>query len=159
VIPGEKGQYGYVRLIEERGKKTKKTPKNDPLDLHGASASASTFIQTSTSAAGEPIYPASNRMYPQSAQIMAGDASRTTALTPMEESQEGSEWAIRIGDAPLPVWGNKRGLPQEDTLEDDHKRKKVDPGCVFRFQYSVHAHHQPTTLLACSSPQVSWAAC
>ena len=123
MILGEKGQYGYVRVIEETGKKTKKTPKH-----HGAAASAPTPVQTSTSAAGGSVYPSSTRMYPQSAPIMVGAASRAAIL---EESQEGSEWAIRIGDAPLPAWGKKRSLSQEGALEGDRKRKRIDSGCVF----------------------------
>ena len=129
MVPGEKGQYGYVRLIEETGKKPKKTPKH-----HGASASASTPIHTSTSAAGEAMYPDSTRMYPQSAPIMVGDASRAAIL---DESQEGSEWAIRIGDAPLPGWGKKRSLSPEGALENEHKRKRIDSGCVFQSHHSV----------------------
>ena len=155
VIPGEKGQYGYVRLSEEKGKKTKKMPKHDTcirLDLHSASGSTSSSVQTSASASGELMYPTSTMTYsvsPQSAPIIAGDASRTTTLSSLEESQEGSEWAIRVGDAPLPAWNKKRGLSQEGALEDDLKRKRVDSGCVFRFHRSVLPHHQPTSSVAC----------
>ena len=107
VVPGEKGQYGYVRLVEERGKKPKKAPKQGtpaPLDLHGMSTP------------------------PQSTSIVVGNTSRTVML---EESQEGSDWAIRIGDAPPPAWGKKRSLSQEGRLEDDSKRRRLDSGYVF----------------------------
>jgi hypothetical protein len=76
VVPGEKGQYGYVRLIEEKGKKTKKTPKHGvpiSLDLHAASAP------------------------PQSASIVVNGTPGTATQPSQEESLEGSEWAIRIG--------------------------------------------------------------
>jgi len=71
------------------------------------------------------------------------------ALSSLEESQEGGEWAIRVGDAPPPAWGKKRSLSQEDTLEGDPKRKRVDSGYVFRFCHSVPAHPRPTPSLAC----------
>ena len=48
----------------------------------------------------------------------------------LEESQEGSEWAIRIGDALPPAWGKKRSLTREDTLVEEPKRKRVDSGYV-----------------------------
>lgn len=82
------------------------------------------------------IHPTSAITYsvpPKTESIAVGDISRTVKLSSLEESQEGSEWAIRVGDAPPPAWSKKRGLSQEDTLEDDPKRKRVDSGCVFRF--------------------------
>lgn len=141
VIPGEKGQYGYVRLVEDRGKKPKKASKPGTpilLDLHGASGSTYSSVQTSASAAGELMYSSLTTAYsapPQSASIMIDNASRTATLTSLQESQEGSEWAIRIGDAPPPTWSKKRSLSQEDTLEDDHKRKRIDIGYVFWFRH------------------------
>jgi len=116
VIPGEKGQYGYVRLIEEKGKKAKKIPKHSTpisLDLHSLSAP------------------------PQSTSTVVGGTPRITMISSLEESQEGSDWAIRIGDAPPPTWGKKRALSQEDTLEGGPKRQRVDSGCVFRFRHSL----------------------
>ena len=121
VVPGEKGQYGYVRLVEERGKKPKKAQKQGtpaPFDLHNASIPA------------------------QSAPIMVGGTSSTVTL---EESQEGSEWAIRIGDAPPPAWGKKRSLSQEGRLEDDSKRRRLDSGCVFH-----SSHPKPSSIMYCS---------
>jgi len=110
VVPGEKGQYGYVRLVEERGKKPRKALKQGtptPFDLHSASIPAQSTPST---------------IYTQST---VGGTSRSVTL---EESQEGSEWAIRIGDAPPPAWGKKRSLSQEERPEDDFKRRKLDSG-------------------------------
>lgn len=75
------------------------------------------------------MYPVSAMAYsviPQSTSVMVGDTTRTATLSSLEESQDGGEWAIRVGDAPPPVWGKKRSLSQEDTLEDEPKRQKVD---------------------------------
>lgn len=121
VLPGEKGQYGYVRFIEEKGKKTKRSPKQEgpvPLVLHSASSSAPS--------ARNPAPPSSNSIHPVPA--AKGSAQPQSAL--LEESQEGSEWAIRIGDASPPAWGKKRSLTQEDTLGDNLKRKRADSGYV-----------------------------
>lgn len=63
----------------------------------------------------------------------------------LEESQEGSEWAIRIGDASPPAWGKKRSLSQDDTLEDDPKRRRLDSEYVSRFCHSIPSHpNQPS---------------
>jgi hypothetical protein len=134
VVPGEKGQYGYVRFVEEKAKKPKKPLKQDspvPLDLCGASGSTSSSVRNSAPTSGNLVYresAATNSAPPQSALISVADTLRTATLTSFEESQEGSEWAIRVGDAPPPAWSKKRGLSQEDTLEDDPKRRRVDPG-------------------------------
>lgn len=125
MIPGEKGQYGYVRLIEEKGKKAKKTPKHSTpisLDLHSLSAP------------------------PQSTSTVVGGAPRITTISSLEESQEGSEWAIKIGDAPPPTWGKKRSLSQGDTLEGDPKRQRVDSGYVFRFRRFPPLHLRVTLI-------------
>lgn len=122
MLPGGKGQYGYVRLIEEKGKKVRKTPKQEgpvPLDLHNASGSTSS-VRNSAPTPGNSI---------QLVPVATGSAQPQSA--PLEELQEASEWAIRIGDAPPPVWGKKRSLTQEDTPEDGPKRKRVDSGYVF----------------------------
>ena len=113
VVPGEKGQYGYDRLVEERGKKPKKALKQGtptPFDLHST-----------------PI-PAQSTPSTICTQSTVGGTCRSVTL---EESQEGSEWAIRIGDAPPPAWGKKRSLSQEERPEDDFKRRKLESGCVF----------------------------
>ena len=126
MIPGEKGQYGYVRLVEEKGKKAKKTPKQStpiPLNLHSASIPS------------------------QSGSTVVGDASHTAMLSLLEESQDGGEWTIRIGDSPPPTWGKKRALSQEDTLEGDLKRKRLDSEYVFRFRHSPPLHPRITLIL------------
>ena len=66
-------------------------------------------------------------MYPVPAET---DSAQPQSVS-LEESQEGSEWAIRIGNAPPPAWSKKRSLTQEDTLEDDRKRKRAVIGYVF----------------------------
>lgn len=142
VIPGEKGQYGYVRLIEEKGKKVKKTLKQSspiPLNLHGESGSASS-IRNSVSAPGDTAHPAlvvTGSTPLQPALVGSADSSHTVTLSSLEESQEGGEWAIRIGTAPPPSWNKKRALSREDTLVDDPKRMKVDSGYVLRSRYLV----------------------
>ena len=122
VLPGEKGQYGYVRFTEEKGKRIKRSPKQEgpvPLDLHSVSGSTSA-MRNSAPAPNNATYPvpaAKNSAQPHSALL--------------EESQEGSEWAIKIGDASPPAWGKKRSLSQEGASEVDPKRKRVDSGYVF----------------------------
>ena len=134
VIPGGKGQYGYVRFVEEKGKKAKKIPNQDspvPLDLCGASGSTPSSVRNSAPSPGnlvDRVSAAADSTPLHFASTSVADTPRTTTLTSIEESQEGSEWAIRIGDAPPPTWSKKRGLSQEDTLEDDPKRNRVDPG-------------------------------
>lgn len=138
-MPGEKGQYGYVRLIEEKGRKIKKQPKQDsppPLDLFGASGSTSS-VRNPAPTPGNLVYPiaaTTDSIPPQSASISVPGTSHMTVPS-FEESQEGSEWAIRIGDAPPPAWGKKRSLPQEDLVEDNPKRKRIDS------RYVPKSHH------------------
>ena len=123
VLPGEKGQYGYVRLIEEKGKKVKKLPKQEgpvPLDFHSVS---SPMPPVRDSAPGNSMYPTP---------LATGPSFVQTQSALPEESREGGEWAIRISDASHPGWGKKRGLAQEDPLGDGAKRKRVDSGYAFR---------------------------
>ena len=77
---------------------------------------------------------------------MVGGAPRITTISSLEESQEGSEWAIKIGDAPPPTWGKKRSLSQGDTLEGDPKRQRVDSGYVFRFRRLPPLHLRVTLI-------------
>jgi hypothetical protein len=124
VLPGEKGQYGYVRFIEEKGKKSKRQPKQEgpvPLNLHS--------VSSSTLSIRNPAPAPDNSM--SLVPAAKGFAQPQSAL--LEESQEGSGWAIRIGDASPPAWGKKRRLTQEDALEDGPKRKRVESGYVFWF--------------------------
>jgi hypothetical protein len=114
VFPREQGQYGYV------GGKTKRSPKQEgpvPRDLHNASSS--------TPSARNPAPAPSNSMHPVPA--AKGSTKPQSALL---ESQEGGEWAIRIDNASPPALGEKSSFTQEDTLEDNPKRERADPGYV-----------------------------
>ena len=52
----------------------------------------------------------------------------------------------RIGDSPPPTWGKKRTLSQEDRLEGDFKRKRLDSEYVFRFRHSPPLHPRVTLI-------------
>ncbi|KAJ7102122.1 hypothetical protein B0H15DRAFT_1017352 [Mycena belliarum] len=130
-LPGEKGQYGYVRQAEEKQKKTrKKKSKNEVpyLDddefLVGSSKLEGMGVfsgDVSIQGLAEMPMTAPGVM-PQLPGIMfdgaprAGPSMANPREAEEEMDEEGSEWRVRVGNSPPPMWG---GGAQKRRAHDD----------------------------------------
>ncbi|KAF8807554.1 hypothetical protein BYT27DRAFT_7189632 [Phlegmacium glaucopus] len=155
--PGEKGQYGYVRQAEEKPKRTRKKrvkaaeqPGEFPPD---ASVMAILPSGSSSLQMGPPLLRGPEHHYAMaSLQNIAVGAYPTILPAPsampldrstvrktpdeeeMEDAEESSEWAVRVGDAPPPAWGKRKASDDDET--DVNKRARF------------HQHSTPTSRVA-----------
>lgn len=117
---GEKGQYGYVRQPEEKPKRTrKKRGKNEQLeesvqDLAGddKTATAEAIVPVGE-VEGLPITSGPNTEEPP--------ASENPPEEEMDE--EGSEWAVKVGNEPPPRWAKRRPSDEAERAGPSKKTK------------------------------------
>ena len=144
---GEKGQYGYVRQPEERTRKVRKK-KSKAIDQPSTPDECSNEIVNMLGGASHlhpamdpgmgvrPLHIASLQQlattgnpYPGVIAPPPGPTGNPDAGSTEEELEDdGTDWAVRIGDAPPPMWG-KRTSPDERDEDEDviyHKRPRVD---------------------------------
>ncbi|KAJ7042433.1 hypothetical protein C8F04DRAFT_1030050 [Mycena alexandri] len=140
-MPGEKGQYGYVRQPEEKQKKPrKKKTKNQDSSL----LEEEEFLVASSSMDGMGVFsgavstqelgemgpPISGDMqipaiYNGEPPLPVAGPSVVNSIPAEEEMDEdGSEWAVRVGNSPPPLWGKRRAT--EDP-ENATGAKRVKP--------------------------------
>jgi len=64
----------------------------------------------------------------------------------MEEAEEGSEWAVRVGDAPPPAWSKRKA--SDDDERNLNKRARFHRGSTPTSRIAgIHAMVDPTTEL------------
>ncbi|KAJ7706381.1 hypothetical protein B0H17DRAFT_1036972 [Mycena rosella] len=139
-LPGDKGQYGYVRQAEEKPKKPRKTkPKSE--------ATYDEFIVGSSKLEGMGVFsgagpvPGLGEMEMEVPGDMhelpgmmyegpprAGPSMVNASEAEEEMDEEGSEWAVRVGHAPPPLWSGvqKRSASEEGDCETATKRPRPD---------------------------------
>jgi hypothetical protein len=148
---GEKGQYGYVRQPEERPRKGRKkkskaiddpsTPdgcSNEIVNMLGGGPSHLHPVMDPSGMSGRPHHIASLQQLATIGNPYAGviappppgaaDNPNVRAGSTEEELEDdGPDWAVRIGDAPPPMWG-KRSEPDERDEDEDvyNKRPRVE---------------------------------
>ena len=138
---GEKGQYGYVRQAEEkpkriRKKRVKATESMNPDEFStNPSVMAIMPSEPSNMQTNPTVLRAPEHHYNMASlqDIASGDYSAilpvpstvphdrsTVGKTPdkeeMEEAEEGSEWAVRIGNAPPPAWSKRKASNEEGNV-------------------------------------------
>ncbi|KII93243.1 hypothetical protein PLICRDRAFT_384450 [Plicaturopsis crispa FD-325 SS-3] len=133
---GGKGQYGYVRQAEEKPKKPRKTrvkhfpdqPAGDksPIDVD---ASADEHADRGMSVGTMPSQPSQLSFYrPRDHDKGEGSSGQRRAATSpareeVEDTEEGSEWAVRIGNEPTPPWAKRKASEELDGAGS--KRQKT----------------------------------
>jgi hypothetical protein len=133
---GEKGQYGYVRKAEDKPKRSRrKRGKN--LDL--TDDYSGEYLPLEGKGEGLLQIMPPQMMYPSSSMQIHGlpapgggplDLStirKSPAEEEMDDTEENSEWIIRVGTAPPPSWG-KRKTTEEASEEGSQKRLKTRQG-------------------------------
>ncbi|KAJ7169693.1 hypothetical protein C8R46DRAFT_1089683 [Mycena filopes] len=137
-VPGEKGQYGYVRQPEEKQKKPrkKKTKNQDSSYLEEEFLVASSSMEgmgvfpgtTPTQGLGEMQLPIAGgmqlpAMYNNGVPV-AGPSVVNPVRAEEEMDEDGSEWAVRVGNSPPPLWGKRRA---SEDLESATGAKRLRP--------------------------------
>ncbi|EDR15052.1 uncharacterized protein LACBIDRAFT_300808 [Laccaria bicolor S238N-H82] len=138
---GEKGQYGYVRQAEEKVKRTrKKRTKNTeqpPRHVEYTAVDSLVGLPGLAMPNGEVPGPSGMHIH-QSFQEQSSNMETTgigysvilpiPASTPLDRSSvrkspaeeemddmDDSEWAVRVGDAPLPTWGKRKASEEMES--------------------------------------------
>lgn len=120
-VPGEQGQYGYVRQDEEKNKRPrKKRPKPAEQNLHkqemiigGINADSAEVPVIVFDASPVKSGPSTSRAVVRS----------SPAEEELEDGEDSEEWAVRIGNEPPPKWG-KRSASEESEAQKPRKRMK-----------------------------------
>ncbi|KAF8973716.1 hypothetical protein BDZ97DRAFT_388268 [Flammula alnicola] len=150
--PGEKGQYGYVRQAEEKPKRTRKKkvkaidqppqpeefandvngivalpagpnhiPPMDPSGMdaphHFQHAMASLHGLADVGNAYSAILPA-----PSSVPLDRSTIRKSPAEEEMDDTEEGTEWAVRVGNASPPAWGKRKATDEGNPDKDKRPR-------------------------------------
>jgi len=58
----------------------------------------------------------------------AGNSSVTATAAEEELEDDGTEWAVRIGNAPPPMWSSKKRERESDQDNDYNKRPRLESG-------------------------------
>ncbi|KAJ7293391.1 hypothetical protein C8J57DRAFT_1268933 [Mycena rebaudengoi] len=133
-VPGEKGQYGYVRQAEAKPRKSRKK-KGKLRELSLVPDEPDLAEEASGGFSGDVTAPELDEM-PVTGEVhdlsglpayesTPGAGPSTVAPRPAEEEDDESEWAVRVGDAPIPLWG-KRKAAEDAEREAEHKRMRTD---------------------------------
>ncbi|KAJ6604464.1 hypothetical protein DFH09DRAFT_1122787 [Mycena vulgaris] len=146
-LPGEKGQYGYVRQAEEKQKKTRKRKtKNDEspsyLDddefivgsskLEGMGVFSGAVPIQGLGEMGEMEMQVPEDMHELPGMMYDGSPRAGPSMvspSPAEEEMddEGSEWAVRVGHSPPPIWGSGPKRRASEEGEDATRSKRPRP--------------------------------
>lgn len=138
-VPGEKGQYGYVRQAEAKPKRTrKKRAKN--IDAQAAiddlAEATSMQMVAGIPAMGMqqelPGLPAiQSGMFPQVPAPFNTPLDRTSVRrSPAEEEmdEEGHEWMVRIGNAEPPAWAKRKASDEPEGQNGQKRARTNEPG-------------------------------
>ena len=144
-VPGDKGQYGYVRQAEEKPKRSRKKrvkAAEQPVNPGEFPANASVMLLPGPSSIqmDSTMLPAPEHQYTL-LQNISGVAGAYSNILPapstvpldrptvrkgadeeeMEDAEDSPEWAIRVGDAPPPSWGKRKA---SDDGNDVNKKQR-----------------------------------
>ena len=146
---GEKGQYGYVRKAEEKPKKGRKKKTkavddlptaeecpNDIVNVLGVPAAGPNHSHTSGIGI-PPLHPTITSLHDLTTMgnhyagvtapsAPAGNSSVTATAAEEELEDDGTEWAVRIGNAPPPLWSSKKRERDQDQVDDFNKRRRLE---------------------------------
>ncbi|KAG1826127.1 uncharacterized protein BJ212DRAFT_1318173 [Suillus subaureus] len=119
-IPGEQGQYGYVRQDEEKNKRPRrKRAKPAEQNLHkeemiigGINGNGAEVPVIVFDASPVDSGPSTSRAFVRS----------TPAEEELEDGEDSEEWAVRVGNEPPPKWGKR---PASEESEAQHPRKRM----------------------------------
>ncbi|KAK7064384.1 hypothetical protein R3P38DRAFT_3383000 [Favolaschia claudopus] len=131
---GEKGQYGYVRQPEEKPKKRKRKSKNKEVSylddefIVGSSKMEGMGMGMFQGTAPLPLQALGEMevqlpgAIPQLPGIVFEGTPAGPSMTtipdarPAEEEDDGSEWAVRVGNSPPPAWGKRRASADPESM-------------------------------------------
>lgn len=151
---GEKGQYGYVRQSEEKPKKCRKKrvrtvdepidefpneigmfgiPDAGPSHLHPAMEPSGmgvhhlhpTIASLHQAAVGSPYTGVIAEPSPN-VPVPTGIPNARATRNEEELEDEGTEWAVRVGDAPPPMWAKRREPDNRDDDDGYSKRPRLE---------------------------------
>lgn len=122
-VPGEQGQYGYVRQDEENNKRPrKKRTKPAEQNLHkqemiigGINGNGAEVPVIVFNASPVESGPSTSRVF----------VRNSPAEEELEDGEDSEEWAVRIGNEPPPKWG-KRPASEESEARNPRKRMKSE---------------------------------
>ncbi|KAF9056321.1 hypothetical protein BJ165DRAFT_1432603 [Panaeolus papilionaceus] len=152
-LPGEKGQYGYIRQPEEKQKKTRKkkgkaVDQQQPQDYAEDSlvpipppAAHVPMLGSMAFPGTHPLHhpmgslhelPAVDASFPGIMPAASTSAQNRTAVrnSPAEEEMEDNEdaeWAVRIGNDPPPMWAKRKAVDDEEHDEPAKRMKLNEP--------------------------------
>lgn len=155
-LPGEKGQYGYVRQAEEKPKRTRKKKIQaieqishaqefdgmNGIPPHPAGVNHLPPMEVSGMGTMDHLHHAMVALQdlsdvgndystilptPSSVPLDRSTIRNSPAEEEMDDMEEGTEWAVRIGDSSPPTWGKRKAV--DEGYQDKDKRP--------RFQTSV----------------------
>jgi hypothetical protein len=146
---GEKGQYGYVRQPEEKLKKGRKrrtkgtvaspAAEESPNEMMKLPAAGPSYLHTAMGPSEmgvQPVHPTITSLHqltsmgnpytgviapPSDIPVPADTANLRASSTEEELEDDGTEWAVRIGNAPPPTWGKRKMSDHQD--QDDHSKR------------------------------------
>ncbi|KAJ6627116.1 hypothetical protein B0H10DRAFT_1995479 [Mycena sp. CBHHK59/15] len=140
-MPGEKGQYGYVRQTEEKQKKTRKKKTKNQVSYpdHDYAENSDLTDRMCDFPGADPIqglvememhvsgdmHELPGLMYegtPGAGPSMVNQSIVNQIPAEEEMDEEGSEWAVRVGDSPVPTWGKRKA--SEEAGYDANKRMR-----------------------------------
>jgi len=171
-LPGERGQYGYVRQAEEKPKRTRKkkiqaieqiSPAQELTNMngippHSAGLSPLPPMEVSgmgtmhhlhhTMAALQDLSDVGNAYSailptPSSVPLDRSTIRNSPAEEEMDDMEDETEWAVRIGDSSPPTWGKRKAL--DEGYQDKDKRSRFQT-FVFLLFSSTLSHLIPWAL-------------
>ncbi|KAK2461798.1 hypothetical protein APHAL10511_006261 [Amanita phalloides] len=142
-VHGEKGQYGYVRMAEEKPKRQRKK-KEVELGLQDNYAMVERLIENPSHplqgmgsiplhghehfqmVAG--LHQTSNGLYARALMPGPSDQNRRPILVEraeeeLDDGEEETEWAVRIGNASPPEWGKRKAAEEPDEQPENKKSR------------------------------------
>jgi hypothetical protein len=158
-LPGDKGQYGYVRKPEEKVKKTKKKsaeaddstipgPSKDELDFlsqtlimpPSALLAAIPGINAPTSTIHSSMLPPTGSHSIASSSVTISPEVLAARQNASEEEDDESEWQIREGTGPAPLWAKRKAPTDDDSGQNPQKRIRQMSQYVFCHLLSSQLH-------------------
>ena len=152
-MQGEKGQYGYVRMAEDKPKRQRK--KRSSKDMELAAEEEYPIVDAFI---GDPSIPLPGiqhlsgaiavhghehlQMIPNLRQEPTGLYQRTMIQGPsdapqnrppmlleraeeeLDDGEEEEEWPVRVGNAPPPVWGKRKATEELEEAQENFKKSK-----------------------------------
>jgi hypothetical protein len=62
---------------------------------------------------------------PESGPLDRSAVRKSPAEEEMDDVEEGSEWAVKVGTAPPPIWGKRKASEEADEAHEGNSNKKL----------------------------------